>query len=337
MRYWSNKDVCVRVLDGSDQPIDNKLLMSLGQNIIYEHNPRSLSQRLASVLPKLNTEYVALMGDDEFFIPSAVKACIKELECDKSLISCFGRSMWFNNHQDVLKTSVVYESMANYSVQHDNPDDRVLYHMRHYCPSTIYSVMRTDAWKNAVSCIDNVYSIFALEELQFEIASSYLGRSKVLPVLLWMRSGENSGITDKNKFKPISNWWLDSKNQNLREDLLNKFVYKLLSGQENINQELVKNTISKAIMLYINKPKRKQSKKAILISQVAKLLSKLPISIKKTLKNRAHAIHYSLKKIQTIGDTVKKLREEDVSVDIDELKNIENIVVNFHFNLTNKK
>lgn len=158
-----------------------------------------------------------------------------------------------------------------------------------------------------------------------------------MPVLLWMRSGENSGITDKNKFKPISNWWLDSKNQNLREDLLNKFVYKLLSGQENINQELVKNTISKAIMLYINKPKRKQSKKAILISQVAKLLSKLPISIKKTLKNRAHAIHYSLKKIQTIGDTVKKLREEDVSVDIDELKNIENIVVNFHFNLTNKK
>jgi len=152
-----------------------------------------------------------------------------------------------------------------------------------------------------------------------------------------MRIGENSGITDKNKFKPISNWWLDSKNQNLREDLLNKFVYKLLSGQENINQELVKNTISKAIMLYINKPKRKQSKKAILISQVAKLLSKLPISIKKTLKNRAHAIHYSLKKIQTIGDTVKKLREEDVSVDIDELKNIENIVVNFHFNLTNKK
>ena len=158
-----------------------------------------------------------------------------------------------------------------------------------------------------------------------------------MPVLLWMRIGENSGITDKNKFKPISNWWLDSKNQNLREDLLNKFVYKLLSGQENINQELVKNTISKAIMLYINKPKRKQSKKAILISQVAKLLSKLPISIKKTLKNRAHAIHYSLKKIQTIGDTVKKLREEDVSVDIDELKNIENIVVNFHFNLTNKK
>jgi len=30
-----------------------------------------------------------------------------------------------------------------------------------------------------------------------------------------MRIGENSGITDKNKFKPISNWWLDSKNQNL--------------------------------------------------------------------------------------------------------------------------
>jgi glycosyltransferase domain-containing protein len=336
MRYWSNKDVCVRVLDGSDQPIDNELLMSLGQNIIYEHNPRSLSQRLASVLPKLNTEYVALMGDDEFFIPSAVKACIKELECDKSLISCFGRSMWFNNHQDALKTSVVYESMANYSVQHDNPDDRVLYHMRYYCPSTIYSVMRTDAWKNAVSCIDNVYSVFALEELQFEIASSYLGKSKVLPILLWMRSGENTGITDKKEFKKINNWWVDSSNYSLREKMLSEFVCRLLKNQQGVDVEHVKRVVAESIELFIDRPKRQSSTKSIVIFQVAKLLSMLPRAIKDILKKTAHTSYYNLQNFNGIDIVVKQFEMERVYVDLNELKNIENIVVNFHNNLNGK-
>jgi glycosyltransferase domain-containing protein len=337
MKYWSNKDVCVMVLDGSDQPIDSELLSPLvGQNIIYEHSPCSSMQRLMSVLPKLNTKYVAMLSDDEFYIPSAIEACIYELENDVSLVSCFGRCILFNHHKGALKTKLAYKNMTDYSVQHSNPDDRVLYHMNNYRPSTICSIMRTDVWKSAISCIDDdLYKVFALGELQFEIASSYLGKSKVLPVLLWMCSGENTGITDKKKVKKINNWWVDRSNYELREKMLNGLVLKLIGNQKGIDIEHVKKVITKSIELYIAAiPKKQSSVRSIVVSQVAKLLSMLPRAIKDILKRPAHIAYYNLKNFDNINVSAAHLKDEGVSVHLNELKDVENIVVNFHNNLS---
>jgi len=337
MGYWSKYDVKVHVLDGSIEAIPSKYISRMGSNIHYHHLPISIGERLVYAGNLKTSEYIILSGDDEFFIPSALSTCIDELENDKSLVSCMGRCMWFNHHEGALRTDLIYKNMANYSVQHDSPDDRVLYHMKHYRPSTIYSVMRADIWKRTVSCINNEqYSVVALEELQFEVASSYLGKSKVLPILLWMRSGENTGLTDKSNLKKIGDWWTDSLNDELREQMLSELTCKILTNQDNVDVDSVKKVIAKSFEMFIDRPKRQLPIKSIVIFQVARLLSMLPRVIKDILKRPAHTTYYNLNDFYDIDLTIKQLEMEEVSVNLDELKDIESTVVDFHNNLSDK-
>jgi glycosyltransferase domain-containing protein len=335
MKYWSGKDVTVHVLDGSEQEIPSKYFLTIKNNIHYHHLPISPAERLAYVSSLITSKYTMLMGDDEFYIPSAIEACIDELENDVSLVSCFGRCMSFNQHEGALKTQLIYENMADYSVLHSNPDDRVLYHMNNYSPSTVYSVMRTEVWKNAVSCTDNdneLYKVYALEELQFEIASSYLGKSRVLPILLWMRSAENPRITDKTKLSKIHDWWGDHLNDKLREQMLNEFTLKLLKNQGDVNVKHVQEVIARSFELYMGIQKQQEPIRSIIIFQVAKLLSMLPRIIKDMLKKQAHNTYYNLHNYKGIDAISEQLEIDGVYLDYKELKNIEKIIVDFHKN-----
>ena len=333
MGYWSKYDVKVHVLDGSIEAIPSKYISRMGSNIHYHHLPISIGERLVYAGNLKTSEYIILSGDDEFFIPSALSTCIDELENDKSLVSCMGRCMWFNHHEGALRTDLIYKNMANYSVQHDSPDDRVLYHMKHYRPSTIYSVMRADIWKRTVSCINNEqYSVFALEELHFEVASGYLGKSKVLPILLWMRSGENTGLTDKSNLKKIGDWWTDSLNDELREQMLSEFTHKLLKDQGDVNVKHVQEVIARSVELYMSIPKQQQPTRSIIIFQVAKLLSMLPRIIKDMLKKQAHKTYYNLQNHKGIDAISEQLEIDGVYVDYKELKNVEKIIIDFHKN-----
>ena len=333
MRYWSNKGVIMHVLDGSKEAISPKYFLGIEDNIQYHHFPVSFAERLVRASSLITSEYAVLMGDDEFYIPSALDDCIQELEHDISLVSCVGRCIGFDHNHGTLKTNLMYEAMANYSVHHDNPDDRVLYHMKNYIPSTIYSVMRADIWKHTISCIDNeAYQVFALEELQFEIASSYLGKSKVLPILSWLRSSENQGMADKTQLKKIHDWWGDHLNDKLREQMLSEFTHKLLKDQGDVNVKHVQEVIARSVELYMSIPKQQQPTRSIIIFQVAKLLSMLPRIIKDMLKKQAHKTYYNLQNHKGIDAISEQLEIDGVYVDYKELKNVEKIIIDFHKN-----
>ena len=88
MFYWSGRSVTVHVLDGSPTPISLPELSGLAQNIHYHHLPVSIFDRLRIATELISTDYCALMGDDEFFIPSALESCIAELDLYSDLVSC---------------------------------------------------------------------------------------------------------------------------------------------------------------------------------------------------------------------------------------------------------
>jgi len=339
MKYWSGKGPIVHVLDGSVESISSKDLANMESNIRYHHMPVSYNERFVYAQNLSKSEYTTFIPDDEFLIPSALNSCISELDNNVSLVSCIGRCILFNHDKGSLRLRVrsVYEKMANYSVQHNNPDDRVLYHMKHYVPSMVYSVMRTNIWKHVLSCVTSkTYKVTSLEELQFEVASSYLGKSKVLPILLWMRSGENTGLTDKSNLKKIGDWWTDSLNDELREQMLSELTCKILTNQDNVDVDSVKKVIAKSFEMFIDRPKRQLPIKSIVIFQVARLLSMLPRVIKDILKRPAHTTYYNLNDFYDIDLTIKQLEMEEVSVNLDELKDIESTVVDFHNNLSDK-
>src|SRR3989344_526322 len=88
MRYWSGSMVTVHVLDGSEQAIPPQEMAELTANINYHNLPIPLLDRFRKAVGLVQTEYAALMADDEFFLPDALQACIRELEVDETLVSC---------------------------------------------------------------------------------------------------------------------------------------------------------------------------------------------------------------------------------------------------------
>src|SRR3989344_4065841 len=78
MRYWSGSMVAVHVLDGSEQPILAEEMVGLAANVNYHYLPIPILERLQRAVDLVQTEYVALLGDDEFFVPNALQACISE-------------------------------------------------------------------------------------------------------------------------------------------------------------------------------------------------------------------------------------------------------------------
>ena len=85
MKYWSNTNVKLIVLDDSPKPIDQSKIQSVGKNIIYVHLEKSWAERIMCSFDLINTKYVQLIGDDEFYIISAIENCIKELENNELL------------------------------------------------------------------------------------------------------------------------------------------------------------------------------------------------------------------------------------------------------------
>ena len=67
MRYWSNSDVVLLVLDASPRPIENNLLKDFGKNILYVHDQSNFNERIINSFSKINTKYTQLICDDEFY------------------------------------------------------------------------------------------------------------------------------------------------------------------------------------------------------------------------------------------------------------------------------
>lgn len=231
MRYWSGSSVTVHVLDGSELAIPAEEMVELAANVNYHHLPISLFDRLKKILDLIQTEYAAMLGDDEFFLPKGLQACIQELEADETLVSCMGRCLAFRPISKQLIGWPAYTEMVGYAVLQDDPVARMIHHMNPYTCSTIYSVVRTPVWKQAmgIAC-KKQFSVFALGEIQFELSVCYRGKSKVIPHLMWLRSAENDGIRDEHDVVLFREWWIDPKKANDREEFLTLMASALAHG-----------------------------------------------------------------------------------------------------------
>jgi glycosyltransferase domain-containing protein len=214
MGYWSGQGVAVHIIDGSPRPISPSDLDGFAENIHYHYLPASYVKRLEASFGYLDTEYVALAGDDEFFIPSGLEACIAELDRQPELVSCMGRCLRFDNTVEGVRGNADYLAMENYSILQSDPIERMLAHMHPYTCSTVYSVVRTPVWRRAVSTyVRKEFPVYAIGELQIELAICYQGKSRVLPELTWLRSSEVSptrgtdvSLAPANTF---AKWWSD--------------------------------------------------------------------------------------------------------------------------------
>lgn len=335
MRYWNNVGPIIVILDGSEVPISEFFLLNLDTNIQYSHKPISLLDRINLASRIATTKYAILLSDDEFFIPSALASCILELEKNKDLISCGGRCLGFKVQHNGLLWYKQYAEQKDHNITDEDPIDRMIYHMSNYTPSTIYSITRTNYWSKILeSSVQHKYPDPGTIELQLELSFAYFGKSKILPIIMWLRSTENPPHNQYNEIR-FSEWWHDSRYKEYKHNLIEN-LSKTFYSEHNIHTiDEIENGIEDALSSYTKTVKKKSNNSRYLIktSGIKLYLNhKIYVILKNVYKLFLELkIIYIIKMKYNYMKLINDIKTEKVQIDLIGFKKIEKIIYNFHF------
>lgn len=331
MLFWSGRSTVVHVYDGSDMPISTEKLLMIGDNVYYHHLPGSLLARLGESLNYIDTEYVCLLCDDEFFIPSGLDLCIEYLKTHPDIVSCNGMTMGFSfQYPSFVMGFPQYVEHKDYAVLLDNPVQRMIYKMFPYRQSTMYSVVRANVWKKVVPLmVQKEFPFYAMGEIQYELAFAFHGKSIVLPHLVMLRSDENPQITETsiqvNPENRIWHWWRNSQALDQQNEFLDIMSKGLASTPAEVS--VVRDGVSRAIDAYVNAYGGATPMSINTIINAIK--RRIPPKIKRTIKK---VLHRNPDSTATLMDAAKALAATGVTVDFQELENIERLITDFHKN-----
>ena len=326
-RFWSNLGPKVYVLDGSVEAINHSLLKTLGSNIEYKHWPVSYLERISRVTELIHTPYTILMCDDEFYLPSALERSIEFLNLEKDYVACTGKCIVFDWKDRLISSGERYKTDRS-SISHNSPFDRCLYHVKEYIPRHIYAVIRTDVWIKAWgSTFVKEYLARGQFEIQFELSVAYLGKTKILPVLSWLRSWEvdpvpstSTDISTNINNRPFGIWWLDKKKNYEHHEMIS-IMSKVLGGGPNLMR-----TLDAAFTIYSGKvygiyPNIK--------SKIAHFLEKYSPKFLKIIikyKGGLNTVWFDFNQV------CKDLESEEVEVNFDDIKLIQKTISDFYTN-----
>ena len=313
IKYWALYNVKLLVIDGSDVRLEDPSLNI--KNIKYIHDQKSMYDRLLSSINYIDTEFVILGCDDEFYLPSALSACIEFLTKESSFFSCGGRSIGFgtSNEGKEIFGYEQYSKFRNLCLDHDSALNRIVNHFNNYVPAHMYSVMRYNKWKIICkSVFEKEYNFFAAMELQIEFLAAVSGKSKIIPELMWMRNKEVPGIRGTSASTTptftIDQWWYDKRFKKEKEDFLyrmKKACDELLSDQ---NFQFTENIIARLFEIYINYLTSNQT-------LYKKIKDLIPIKIKILLRSiLSFRNRFIVNKYKSLANEVSLLESESVHV-----------------------
>lgn len=347
MKYWSGRGPQVIILDGTENPIPGRELSSLSINIHYNHIPDSFYQRVRAVRKMIKTPYVSLLGDDEFHLPEGLIASIDNLNKDPGLVACMGRALGFTiagNKKSIIGYPV-YPELEDYKITSEDIGRRMFDHMNHYTPSTMYAVIRKREFLNTLEVfLKHEFPVNAITELQFELSVCYLGKSKILPVLHWLRSAEIGPVLDSPDIylkcqNLFHEWWPSPDKIEFREHFLN-VTSIALAETDGRDPQIVSKEIELAMDAYsslcINELEcefRNSSGKANLSTILKSKAKQQIINNRLTFLIRLYHIikNICFNKTQTqLLIAARELGKTGVNVNFKELIEIENFVLDFH-------
>ena len=214
--YWRESDANVVILDGSPTPIEIPVSLQ-APNIRYLHSGASFVERLATAGRHVFTAYCVMLGDDEFFAFSGLRAAIRRLDSDPTILGCVGRCLYFFVDQGRFLLKDAYRQWAPFSEaavdQAARLEEDLLprkTHMAHY------AVMRAKEWTQIMAdAYQKQFSSAYVYERLVNLQRALLGKTEILEHLLWFRSMENRNISVNVEGSPgFLAWALDPKFEN---------------------------------------------------------------------------------------------------------------------------
>ena len=196
--YYKSFPCKVLIADSSQE----EMKYNFPANIVYKHLPGlSYSKKLLEVTKLVTTPYVALTGDDDYFLKSALNQGVSFLNKNSDFVSVQGTYFDFKVIGNNTSISQKYsKESSSYSIVSNDISPRVIKafnpYMHHF-----YAMHRTDILINAFrTCTETIYTLPL--ELMTVLTSMCFGKHTTLPVL-WM-------IRDSHKyFRP--NAYINSK------------------------------------------------------------------------------------------------------------------------------
>lgn len=157
------------------------------------------------------------MGDDEYYIPSALNTCTDFLDQNQDYISCMGRALGFTTIRSKLIYFNDYNFLEDLHLDSNSPLERLMKHFSAYTPAHCYAVTRFETFSFVMrTALSFSYDVYAIIELIEEFLAISQGKSIVLPILYWLRSHEslpirNTGDLTLNTSKTFAKWWPNPK------------------------------------------------------------------------------------------------------------------------------
>ena len=293
IKYWSDYNVKLLVLDGSDIKLEDPCLNI--KNIRYIHGPKDLYGRLLSSINYIDTEFMMLGCDDEFYLPSALSTCVEFLTKKSSFSTCGGRAIGFHTNKKNIFGGIQYPKLKDLSLDSDSASERIEDHFSNYVPAHFYSVIRSGKWKLICKhTFEKEYNFFAAFELQVEFLVMVSGKTKIISELMWLRNQEVPSVEGDSHSKSvkilISEWWID---KNFKEEK-KEFLYGMKKACDSLsidqNFKFSESEISKLFEVYIDKilNKRLIEKnffyRVINLISYKKILTSLSYETKKMIK-----------------------------------------------------
>lgn len=348
LKYWDGRGPQVYALDGSGQAISENAIKDFGENIHYLHLPLSYRERLNRARNIIRTRYVALLADDDFYLPSGLVAAIASLESDSSLVACVGRPLGFNYNKKnaVVGINGVYQDMYNdYIIDSEKPAMRIFDHMNRYMPSTMYAILRTEDWRKSLEAhVRHEFPIFSIIELQMELTISYLGKTKVIPFLSWLKSteleqaaGPDISLLRTNEFH---DWWPSPEYKQVFRDKFLEVTAEVFSEFDGRDRCVISKEIEVAMDAYVAWCER-YFKKAVSFYRLREALKvclpKIIVSVITHATRKMRRLQNSPESQRTLIECAKAVEKSGTSVNFHELNEIVALVADFHANSLKKQ
>lgn len=341
LRYWSNRGPKIVAFDGSPNPINPSALEGLGGNVSYHHTPVSYRARLEMVQSELKNPYVAVLADDDFYLPSGLAASIEFLEKHAAYAACIGRPVGFGyeSMSGVFGVTSVYGDMLNdYCIVSESPGLRMREHMGRYMPSTVDAVLRATNWNKTVeACIKKEFPVAGIVELQMELATAYHGKSAVLPILSWLKSTELEQISGPEiSFQHVNefhDWFPEGGSNNHFRSAFITMMADVLSDIDQRPKQVVAREVEEAMDAYVAWWSSYIRNNVFLYDTRELLKRVLPRSVTSVITRYLRAVRHRRSKNQqkpSLIAVARQLTETGTAVHMNELQEIIAFIHKFH-------
>ncbi len=292
LEHYRSFDCRILIADSSRQAYE-KIEFS---HTLYAHLPQpTLLQKMAAALHLADTEYVALVGVDDFMVASGLEACYDFLQSHPGFVSAQGNSILYRRQKEYryMELLPMYPpEQLDFEIGDTDPFQR-LQQIFHPYRTIFCAVHRTRVMREGYDAVDkNIRNLF-LNEYLTAIVPMINGRHRERPVFYQVReSADDSG----DKLTPNLDRIFADENLGKELDQYLQSLAPLLSKHNGKSPGEATAALRSILKDYADKlaAQRAQSNKEGIAKRVGKIIMNLPLGknivINRRLKQQRAAI-----------------------------------------------